>query len=398
MPKYIFILGQAADLAKAELLSCLEADQDLDTIGANFVIANSPQKSSDLLAKLGGTIKIARFLEKIDSLEQLDTALWQKYLTANIKSDEKIFFGFSLYNDSQKNYQIINHTALQLKKQWQAQHYKIRLVASHQAELSSVIVAKNKLLNRELIIARQENNWFLGITEAVQDFADYGYRDIGRPYRDDKSGMLPPKVAKMLINLGANKKSVHKILDPFCGSGTILQEAMLLGYTDIYGSDISQKAVDNSLDNITWLKNHYHLSAQATIKNSPVEKLSRTFAQEKFDLIVTEPFMGEAALIQKNPDLKTLEKIQVNLQNLYHQAFKEFAKVLADKGQIVFIFPIFVWGNKKIATLDKTAISQLGFSWIKPSISSNQLSANGNVVYSRPAQKVAREISVWQKI
>ncbi len=398
MPKYIFMLGQASDLAKAELLSCLGSDKNLDIIGPNFVVAEANQTSHDLLSKLGGTIKIAKFLSSISTLESLDIDLWQKYLTDKIKPNEKIFFGFSLYNDSQKNHKTITNTALQLKKHLQSQNYKVRLVTSHSAELSSVIVAKNKLLGRELIIIKHENCWLLGLTEAVQDFADYGYRDIGRPYRDDKSGMLPPKVAKMMINIGTGQNNPDNILDPFCGSGTILQEALLLGFKKIYGSDISDQAVRNSQNNLTWLKENYKLNATTIIKHSPVQKLSQSFVKENFDLIVTEPFMGEAGLIQKTQDINTLNNIAGNLQDLYREAFKEFHKILSSNGKIVFIFPIFAIDNKKIATLDKVAISQLGFSWIKPPLTSPLLSEAGNIIYSRPQQKVLREISIWQKI
>ncbi len=397
MPKYIFMLGQASDLAKAELLFCLGPSKHLDIIGPNFIVAETTQTSQELLAKLGGTIKIAKFLDKIDSLEKLDASLWQKYIEGGLSKNEKIFFGFSLYNDSQKNYQAINRKALSLKKQLQSQDYKARLVTSRQAELSSVIIAKNKLLGRELIIIKHDNYWLLGLTEVVQDFADYGHRDIGRPYRDDKSGMLPPKVAKMMINLGAGQSLPKNILDPFCGSGTILQEALLLGFKNVYGSDISSKATKNSLDNLAWLKANYKLPGLATIKNSPVQKLSQAFAKTKFDLIVTEPFMGNALIIQKTTDIKTLQNIQSELKNLYQEAFEEFYKVLSDKGKIIFVFPIFILDNKKIATLDEEAISSLGFVLQKPWPNSGQLSATGNIIYNRVGQKVAREITLWQK-
>lgn len=397
MPKYIFMLGQASTLAKAELLSCLGLYKHPDIVGSNFIVAETTQTSYELLAKLGGTIKIAKFLDKIDSLEKLDVSLWQKYLESSLSKNEKIFFGFSLYNDNQKNYQAVNRTALSLKKHLQSQDYKVRLVTSRQAELSSVIIAKNKLLGRELIIIKHDKYWLLGLTEVVQDFADYGHRDVGRPYRDDKSGMLPPKVAQMMINIGAGQNLPSNILDPFCGSGTILQEALLLGFQNVYGSDISPKATKNSLDNLTWLKTKYKLSGTAIVKNSPVQKLSQTFAKTKFDLIVAEPFMGEAQAIQRIKDASSLKNIQLELQNLYQEAFKEFYKVLANKGKIIFIFPIFIMDNKKIATLDKEAISQQGFTLQKPPLDSTELSAAGNIIYNRPGQKVAREITIWQK-
>ena len=103
----------------------------------------------------------------------------------------------------------------------------------------------NKVLEKggELVVfVRSDTTFDLGRTETVQDFKTYRLRDIGRPRRNAKRGMLPPKLARMMINI-ASPKHNDTILDPFCGSGTIIHEAFLLGYKNIIGSDISEKAV-----------------------------------------------------------------------------------------------------------------------------------------------------------
>ena len=47
-------------------------------------------------------------------------------------------------------------------------------------------------------------------------------RDRLKPFADGKKGMLPPKVARIMVNLALGKsyKSSQVLLDPFCGSGT----------------------------------------------------------------------------------------------------------------------------------------------------------------------------------
>jgi len=195
--------------------------------------------------------------------------------------------------------------------------------------------------------------------------------------------MLPPKVAQMMINLAGPAR--HKIiLDPFCGSGTILQEAMLLGFKKIYGSDLKQSAVDNTTQNIHWLKETFSLSSKEDIKKIDVKNLSQFFSIGSIDLIVTEPFLGEAGFIHRQKDIQALEETKRELQQLYYRAFQEFYKILKPQGQIVFVFPIFNIGEKQLFTLDKK-ISQLGFCL--------QL----KLPYSRPGQKVARQITMWQK-
>ena len=118
--------------------------------------------------------------------------------------------------------------------------------------LSSVVVEQNKLTTAqgaEIVIVQFDKKLFLGKTIAVQPFKELSFRDYGRPARDDYSGMLPPKLAQIMLNL-SGAKPADTILDPFCGSGTILTEAMLMGYQDLVGSDVSSKAIEDTGKNI----------------------------------------------------------------------------------------------------------------------------------------------------
>ncbi|MDP2812513.1 MAG: DNA methyltransferase, partial [bacterium] len=250
MNKYIFIFGTWPEISKKEIASILNsADDGLEISGPNFAVYKTKKTAEELQKILGGTVKIAKFIKKIDDLEELDSRTWQSYL--NLDANKKTHFGFSLYNDSWKNHKQIDLLACELKKNLKGQGYKARYVSSRQKELSSVIVKKNELLGQELVIIKNDPSFILGITQSVQDFASYSSRDFSRPERDDRSGMLPPKLAQMMINLaGADRNKV--ILDPFCGSGTVLQEALLLGFKEIYGADISQKAISDSQENINW--------------------------------------------------------------------------------------------------------------------------------------------------
>ena len=89
---------------------------------------------------------------------------------------------------------------------------------------------------RELVIA---------LTEAIQDIDAYTARDRERPARSAKVGMLPPKLAQILVNSAQGSA----IYDPFCGTGVILQEALLMGH-EAYGSDLAAEMVDATRTNL----------------------------------------------------------------------------------------------------------------------------------------------------
>jgi tRNA G10 N-methylase Trm11 len=50
--------------------------------------------------------------------------------------------------------------------------------------------------------------------------------------------------------------SAITLLDPFCGTGVILQEALLMGFS-VYGTDIEPRMIDYSKQNLSWLVAKY---------------------------------------------------------------------------------------------------------------------------------------------
>lgn len=379
MSKYIFILGSSPELASQEIVSFLDLNPNkISNISQNIIITESPLDYHQLINILGGTVKIADILETIDDLDKLSPAKWQGYFGLNAPAPAKLTFGFSLYSGTQTDYQTILKSALAFKKYLKSLDQPARVVTGQDPELSSVIVTKNNLLGRELLVIKHKDKWLLGLTQAVQDFAKYQERDIARPRRDARSGMLPPKVARMMINL-AGPDYQKTILDPFCGSGTILQEAYTLGFSNILGRDISPKAISDSKANLDWLIKNNQQPSKLDIKPGDVQDLTHHVAGP-IDLIVSEPFMGDS---RKMPTKDTVQ----NLQNLYKSAFQQFFKILAKNGQVVFIFPIFKINNTKIPTLNLADITSCGFKLKTPTI-----------VYSRADQRVLREIAVFTKL
>jgi len=149
-----------------------------------------------------------------------------------------------------------------------------------------------------------------------------------------------------MINLAQVDQSA-KILDPFCGSGTILQEALLLGYHGLIGSDISKKAIDDTKENLEWLKNSIDRvkgSDLPSLYNLDVRQLSQKIKQ--VDAITAEPYLGPPLKGRESKD--QIKKIITDLEQLYIDAFKEFDKILNPSGVVVIIFPVFIKNEKEL--------------------------------------------------
>lgn len=384
--QYFFILGNNFNLNKAELFAFLNFNKlkfKEVLISEPVIVLDISILNNDFVAKnieniLGGLIKYGLVESEIKNLDQLDI----KNIFTDLKKEGKNNFGISSYLFKTK----IDVLGIKIKKYLKQHVFSIRYVSSKENPLSSVIV-KKEILNKqgiELVIIKKQQSYLIGKTQAVQLFEEFEKRDYNRPVRDLISGMLPPKVAKIMINL-ASQKLNSLILDPFCGHGTVLQELLLLGYKNIIGSDIDKAAVLGSQKNIDWLKKNYDLKkTNVKIFLADSQKLSNFLKNSSIDSIISEPFMGPALKGSETPE--QIVKNKNNLTALYKKSFIEFAKILKKQGLICIIIPKFkVRGREYIFEIKNLIPNNL------------KRLDNNDLFYSRPNQKVIRQIILLQK-
>ena len=105
-------------------------------------------------------------------------------------------------------------------------------------------------------IARQQPRWHFDDPSDLELWAvEYqpgkiiaGYRASDGRMRghdgraEERSGALRPTVAAAMVSLAG--KPADALLDPCCGSGTILSEAIDAGWNKVYGADIDPRAVE----------------------------------------------------------------------------------------------------------------------------------------------------------
>lgn len=418
--KYFFILGNHPALSLAELVSVLGKDgfiaagNEASVFEAGYEIG-----AKEMIRHLGGTIKIgltADVLEaKGDPLPKILNSITRIF--PKEKKEGKFKFGFSVYGNLKLNEKKIG---MEVKRLLKEKGISSRWVISKEKQLSSVVVDTNKLVGEngmEIVIMKIGANIYVGKTLAVQPFRELSFRDYGRPSRDDLSGMLPPKLAQAMINLsGVNmagqldinsendgqdtnrdgtEKNKVKILDPFCGSGTILTEAMLMGFNNLIGSDISPKAITDTKNNIAWVRNKFNLpETDCELYEKSATELAQFIGPNSIDAIITEPYLGPQ---RGSHDAKKTKK---ELEDLYSRAIGEFKKVLKEKGRVIMIWPVFHRGEEWVQLSPKLD----GFKIINPltGISglegvSKGLTNRGTLIYGREGQKVWREIVVLVK-
>ncbi len=386
----ISILGRQPAISLAELESLYGADI-IRPIG-DYAALLDCEPTDISPTRLGGVIKHAKLLAEIKSTNWRDI---EKHLSDTVPEhiqyvpEGKFKLGISVYG-LDVTPDIINRTNLKLKKLIKATGRSVRVVPNKALELNAAQVLHNQLTRStgwELLLIRDGSQTLLAQTLYVQDINAYAARDQVRPKRDAFVGMLPPKLAQIIVNLAVGNKhsSELTILDPFCGTGVLLQEAILMGYS-VIGSDISPKMVEFSNENLEWLKKSHGLSAMS-YQLSVADAISATLP-DNFDTVATETYLGQPMVTL--PDREKFERIVREVDQLHTSFLKNLHGQLKSGTRICLAVPAWRQPNgefRHLPTLDH--LEKLGYTR-----TSFVHASNDELLYNREDQLVARELVV----
>lgn len=386
-PMSICILGRQPALGLAELESLYGAEC-LQTLGHQAALLQlDPAQLA--FSRLGGTIKVGKLLHRFTST---DWRAIEKYLTDTLPAhldllpEGKLTLGLSVYDLPVKPKQI-EATALSLKKIIKKTGRPARIIPNKTAVLSTPQVLHNKLstpLGWELFFIRDGNDVLMAQTTYIQDIDAYTARDQARPKRDSKVGMLPPKLAQIIINL-ATGSAVSKdttILDPFCGTGVVLQEASLMGL-GAYGTDLEPRMIDYTNANLAWLseRSGHHIQGTTQVADATMH----TWSEHPFDHIAGETYLGRP--FSTSPDPATLREVMQDVNHIHKKFLQNVARQAKPGFRMTIAVPAwFVRGTiQHLKTLD--SLEELGYTRV-----SFVHAADKDLIYHREGQIVGREL------
>lgn len=391
---YVTILGRQPELGIAEIESLLGA-KSIKSIHGNRAII---EFNDDLpFGRFGSVLKFAALSDtNIDRNNQNTADIIADYVIDNHPYEEevKLKLGFSDYSGS-FSAQSIQKLGLAVKKNLKNSGYSVRIVPNKSSALNSAQILHNGLTKAngsEVIIIKLDGSLKLAKTVYEQDIESYAARDQVRPMRDARVGMLPPKLAQTIINLATgsiNQNNIQNktLLDPFCGTGVVLQEALLMGY-DAYGTDLEPRMIDYSQKNLDWIKDEYADLTFGKISLSTGD--ATNFEWDNFDYTACETYLGRP--LSSLPDPKTLTEIVQSVNTLHKKMFINIASQAKAGTRMCFAVP--AWQTKKgfvhLPVLDqitKLGYNQLVFSHVDAK----------NLIYARENQIVARQLVVLQK-
>jgi tRNA G10 N-methylase Trm11 len=362
--------------------------------------------------RLGGSLKFCKLLTTLPTVEWRDIEDFLKQAAPQhslTMPEGKMRLGLSILGFNNVSLRQLEATGLNIKKAVQKTGRSVRLIPNKAPELSTAQIIHNQLTGPtgwELILIRSQNQTVIAQTIKVQDIVSYTKRDRERPKRDSRVGMLPPKLAQIIINLAVGTLPAEQlasicdipadspiprpqlgmtILDPFCGTGVILQEALLDGY-NVYGTDLEPRMISYSTSNLDWLKDSYEINTV----NNRLEQGDATIAkwQPPIDFVASELYLGRP--FTEFPQSETLAQTITDCNQIIKKFLKNIRSQVSTNARFCIAVP--AWQIKphqfkRLPLIDQ--ISELGYNQV-----SFEHVGDKPLLYYRSDQIVARELLV----
>jgi tRNA G10 N-methylase Trm11 len=431
MSAQLFIPGKNWKLSLAELASFLEARKatlEVISLSKEFFVVRIAD-GYWTIADLGGFIKIGEINVTL-STENVKEAFFEKskeakkHISRDVVSSGlldgmveaasgKTIFGVSVYCAEKLlrpvSRSIQRFVGSTVKRELADRGVKSKFMGFPKKrklpQLSHVEVLKKELVENkaEILFCVGKKQTFVATTTAVHNPFEFQKRDVGKPVQR-KIFAIPPRLARIMINLAACTEG-KVLLDPFCGVGTILQEA-LLAKAKVVGVDINGWCVEAAKRNMDWLKSEYSLkNAEFRVLQGDVRRLSRKIGLEQVDCVVTEPDLGPA--MRQVPTTSYAVRIVEKLEPSYDVLLEEAYKVLKKDGRLVFVSPFIKTRSGKPVTMrvEEKAL-ETGFERVHPfkkelfaeaAVVPETLMAMASFVDVAERHKVGREIHIFCK-
>ena len=415
MAEYAFLLGKNEQLSLAEIFSYLDSRgvlfKEVELLPNVFVFnTSSTIDAKNIMEDLGGSIKIIKILSSVPSSAVKNVGNNKKKLKEILDGldlisqlplrNSKIFFGVSVYG--QKYYLMMSVYRLfgsYLKRKLKEQSLNGKFFGyprDRDPSMTHVEVIKNNLIEEsfELDVCIGKEKTYIGTTVAVHNPFEFQKRDVQRPVQRIIFS-IPPRLSRIMINL-AKTKPGDVLLDPFCGIGSILQEALLMGI-DIRGVDTDFNCINGAKRNLNWIKQNYKVEAGNLDKKifvGDAGKLSRYFPKESIDAIVTEPYLGPP--LKSVPSVKKARQIIDEVRPLYQKVLKEMYFVLKKGGCVSIVSPLFRTIENVEVKLEMEKIARnTGFSIVNPI--ERMVTGLKSFVDAEERHRTLREIFVLKK-
>ena len=348
----IFANGELSRLELITVLRKLGTEHRIESYEESFCIleANDLVKTAKYL---GGTFKIG---EIVAEAQDENLFIGKLYATKMFEwLDEKASWGLSLYGinnnldpDFVQDVQNVLGEKIRGAGARKAKKVLPDITSVNEGirELSSGIVAEKNVIDVQLL--KSKDSLFLALTIATIPSTSFQERDLKRPYQNSTIS-LSPRIARMLVNMTMLNEG-QRLLDPFCGTGTILMEAAVLNI-NVIGFDKDSQKIKGTWQNINWLRDAGRISknVHAKLQRRNARDL-RFFDRDSIDAIATEPILIPP--LKRFPSEEEAKDMLLDSFKTYREFLRSAEYVLKRNGKIALVIPYIRLSTRKKAGFD----------------------------------------------
>ena len=320
--KYLFILGRNIELSRLEVLEYLKRIGNSvisEKIRENGLFVEVGQElREDAIKSLGGVLSIGEVLGEVGNLDKI-----------MLYEGEKNNINYALWEYSDKVSELREYLKSRFKEERLKAVYKglNDRVSTQGGE--DFFIPSSKLLDVEYFIFEE----YFGKLVQDCDYESIEARDMEKPVRRE-SLAISPRLSKIMVNLSGIKTG--KLLDTFCGVGTILQEALLQDF-EVVGVDRDEIAIKGAKENLRWFEfpeeDYTLINFDSTKVNIP-----------ECSVMVSEPDLGDT--LKKIPTRERAEETLRKFEKLMIQVINNVKEKIS--GRIVFTTPHIRIGKKRL--------------------------------------------------
>lgn len=338
--KYLFILGRNPKLSFEEVKAffTLEGNKILDySINKNGLLVELEKPIDKIIDKFGGIISIGEVLSSIEKLDNIE-----------IYSGEKNNITYLVWDFSEQTSDVEDY----LKKKF----HNEKLKASKKNFSSEMTLQSGEKIPSSSFNRKIDEEYFVfedyfGKIIQKSNYEEMEFRDMNKPVRREFLS-ISPRLSKIMINLSLTKQ-YEKIVDAFCGIGSILQEA-LLKEIKVIGIEKDKQAIEGAKQNLNFgnfEKKNYEL----------INADSRKVKISEVSAMVSEPDLGR--ILKKIPTKGEAENILRGFENLIIDVINNLKYSI--KGRIVFTAPCIKQINKRMSCDFNRILKATGYKLVQ---------------------------------
>ena len=358
--KIFFILGRNPELSRAEIIEFLKARNRSHKeifFEENLLIIEVNEGERFDIQEFGGVMWLGKITSE-GSEEELQT-----YFNKNeIIPAEKF------------SYAIIGNQDEQILKEKFKKERKKASIKHGRNQIQYQDGTKHRLPKADFLIVYHNHDGIIYFGTATQNYTntEVKNRDMNKPVRRE-SLAISPRLSKILVNLSGAKPH-DLMLDPFCGIGGILQEA-LLKRINVYGIDNDKQATIDAKTNLKWMQDKYNIKNTYKIENNNSVHASDL----QFAAIATETPLGK--LLKKKPDTNQSKQMILNFEAYIIPILRRLKVIKKQSAKIAITFPVIQAIHVDVRKIAKKTGLKI---YLNP------------IFESRPDQFISRDIIVFQ--